>query len=210
MTLQNAGTLDWTGGSIALGSGDAAAATQAGVLNNVAGGVFDIETDGTIGSPGSGAVFNAGTIDKLGGLGTTVVNAGLDNTGTVIVSSGTLAFEQSVGGSGAVDIEGNARIDFATVVGSSTSIAFIGGGGTLAIDSLGTTFGAGVSGFALGDAIDLTAVQSGSGTGFSFNNGTLTVSDGTHVASVDLAGSYSNASFVLGTDQNGDTLVLHT
>ncbi|MGA3400724.1 MAG: hypothetical protein ABSC95_16005, partial [Acetobacteraceae bacterium] len=189
-------------------SGDAAAATQAGVLNNVA--VFDIETDGTLSSPGAGTVFNSGTIDKLGGLGTAAVNAGMDNTGTVIVSSGTLALEQSVGGSGAFDIEGSARVDFASVVGNTTSIAFIGGGGTLAVDSLGTTFGAEVSGFVLGDAIDLTAVQSGAGTGFNFNNGTLMVSDGTHSASVDLVGSFSNASFVLGTDQNGGTLVLHT
>ncbi|HTB42714.1 MAG TPA: hypothetical protein VK741_03735, partial [Acetobacteraceae bacterium] len=210
LTLQNAGTLDWTGGSIALGSGDATAATQAGELNNVAGAVFDIETDGTINAPGAGTVFNGGTIEKFAGLGTTAVNAGVDNTGTIITSSGTLSLQQSVGGSGAFDLEGSARLDFATVVGNSASIAFIGGGGTLAIDSLGTTFGAGVSGFALGDAIDLTAVQSGSGTDFNFNNGTLMVSDGTHSASVDLVGSYSNAGFELASDQHGGTLVLHT
>ena len=47
-TVQNAGTLDWTGGSIALASGDASLSTHHGYLNNVAGGVFQIETDGTI------------------------------------------------------------------------------------------------------------------------------------------------------------------
>ena len=151
-----------------------------------------------------------GALQPDGGLGVTDVNAAVDNTGTVIASAGTLSFGQSVGGAGGFDIEGGARIDFATVVGSSTSIAFIGGGGTLAIDSLGTIFGGEVSGFVLGDALDLTSVQSGIDTGHNFNDGTLMVSDGTHAVSVNLLGSYNNNSFMLESDLHGGTLVLHT
>ncbi len=205
LTLQNAGTLDWTVGSIALGSGDAAAATQAGVLNNVSSGVFDIEADGTIASPGAGQVFNAGVIDKLAGLGTTVVSAGVDNTGTVIVSAGTLAMEQSVGGAGAFVLDGVATLDLAGGAGSGGTMQFLHPGGTLETAALGT-FASTISGFAPGDGIDAAGVGFVPGTTtVGFSGGTLTVTDGAQKAAFSLTGSYEASGFQIGSDGHGGT-----
>ena len=87
LTLQNSGTLDWTSGSITLGSGTAAAS---GVLHNAGGAVLDIETAGTISSPDGGSVFNAGTILSGKASGSTVIGTAMSNSGTVVVSAGTL------------------------------------------------------------------------------------------------------------------------
>jgi len=207
LTLQNSGTLDWTGGSIALGSGDAAAATQAGVLNNVAGGVFEIETNGTIGSPGSGEVFNAGTI-LAEGFGTMAVAAGMSNTGTVIVSSGTLSFEQLVGGAGAFVLDGTATLDLVDGAASGGSMQFLYPGGTLETQALGS-FASTISGFASGDVIDAASVGFVTGTTtVGFSGGTLTVSEGASSVAFSLSGSYAADGFhSIGSDGHGGTEV---
>jgi hypothetical protein len=207
LTLQNSGTLVWSGGSIALGSGDAAAATQAGVLNNVA--VFDIETDGTLSSPGAGTVFNSGTI-LADGFGTTVVNAGMDNTGTVVVSSGTLAFGQAVGGSGAFVLDGAATLDLVDGAGAGSTMQFLYPGGTLETQALGS-FASTISGYASGDAIDAAAVGYVKGTTtVGFSGGTLTVTDGAQSAAFSLSGSYDVAGFQIGSDGHGGTGITYT
>ena len=210
--LENDGTLSWTGGTITLGGGDAATSNHTATLINTAGAVLDIDGNGTINSAGfagAGTISNAGTI-LADGLGTTTVYANLFNDGVVDVTAGRLSLELGVGGTGTFLLDGAATtLAFVSGAGRSDTMQFLHSGGTLEVDSLGTSFGAQVSGFAAGDALDLTAIHSGTGTGFNFSSGTLTVSDGTHVASLDLAGSYSNASFVLGTDESGGTLVFH-
>jgi hypothetical protein len=209
--LQNADALTWSSGSIALGSGDVGAASQAGYLNNVAGATFAIECDGSIASPGSGAVFNAGTIVKLGGSGTTSVQALLDNTGTVAVDSGTLSFAQAAIGAGTFDIGGSAVLDFASVVDSNATIAFIGGGGTLAIDSGG--FGATVADFVSGDQIDLTAVEFALTPTLTFTqgvgSGTLMVSDGTHSVSFGMTGTFVQSSFQMLSEGHEGTSITY-
>jgi hypothetical protein len=209
LTLQNAGTLDWTGGSIALGSGDAAAATQAGVLNNVTGGVFEIETNGTISSPGSGVVFNAGTV-LAQGFGMTRVDAGVDNTGSVIVSSGTLTFEQLVAGSGAFALDGTATLDLVDGAASGSTMQFLYPGGTLETQVLGT-FASTISGFASGDVIDAASVAFITGTTtVGFNAGTLTVSEGASSAVFTLSGSYAADGFQIESDLHGGTGITYT
>jgi uncharacterized repeat protein (TIGR03803 family) len=207
LTLQNSGVLDWTGGSIALGSGDSAAAVQAGVLNNVAGAVFDIETNGTISAPGTATMFNAGTI-LADGLGLSMVNAGVDNTGTVIVSAGTLAFGQAVGGAGAFMLDGTATLDLVAGAGAGSTMQFVYPGGTLETQALGS-FASVISGFAAGDVIDAAGVGFVTGTtAVGFVGGTLTVSDGAAQAGFTLAGTYDAGSFhVIGSDGHGGTEV---
>ncbi len=101
-SLENDGTLTWTGGSITLGGGDGATTNHTATLINTAGAVLEIDTDGTINSagfPGTATISNSGTIVS-GGLGTTAVYANLFNYGVVDVTEGTLALEQGVGGTG--------------------------------------------------------------------------------------------------------------
>jgi large repetitive protein len=207
LTLQNSGALDWTGGSIALGSGDASAATQAGVLNNVKSGVFDIETNGTISGPESGEVFNEGTI-LADGFGITEVDPVVDNTGTVIVSSGTLTLEQTVGGAGAFVLHGAATLDLVDGAGSGSTMQFLYPGGTLETQALGS-FAPTISGFAAGDVIDAAEVMYAQGTStVGFNAGTLTVTDGAQSATFSLSGSYAANSFqIIGSDGHGGTEV---
>ena len=208
-TLENDGTLLWNGGSIVLGGGDAAAAAQTGTLTNAAGALFEIATDGTIALPGAGSVANAGALIRSAGTGAAVIAAELANSGTVTVQSGTLTLGQAVTGSGTFLIEG-ARLDFAGIVGGGATIRFLGGGGTLAVDTAGA-FGAPVAGFAAGDALDLTSVGFTAGLNFGFaagsGGGTLTVSDGTHSASVSMLGSYAPGGFILGSDGHGGVMV---
>jgi hypothetical protein len=204
LTLQNSGTLVWSGGSIALGSGSVGG-TQAGVLNNVSGAVLEIETNGTISAQGSGTVFNAGTLAKVGGLGVAVVNAGVSNSGTIAVSSGTLSFGQAVGGAGVFVLNGAATLDLVGGAGSGSTMQFLHPGGTLETQALGS-FASTISGFAAGDVIDAASVGFNAGTTtVGFNNGTLTVANGANAAAFTLSGSYSAGGFQIGSDGHGGT-----
>ena len=201
LTLQNSGTLDWTGGSITLGSGTAAAS---GVLHNAGGAVLDIETAGTISSPDGGSVFNAGTV-LVDGFGPTVIGTAMSNSGTVVVSAGTLTFAEPVSGSGAFVLDGTATLDLVGGAGSGSTMQFVYPGGTLETQALGG-FGSVISGFASGDVIDAAGVGFVTGTtGVGFNAGTLTVTEGAASASFVLAGSYAAGAFQIGTDAHGGT-----
>ncbi len=94
-TIENSGTVVWTGSAQLLG-GDGAR------ILNLAGGLFDLQSDSTLGYSGSGsqATFaNAGTFRKSAGTGTsTVSGTPFTNTGTVSVQTGTLAFATPVTG----------------------------------------------------------------------------------------------------------------
>ena len=99
--LHNAGTVNWDGlGALVIGIG--------GVINNLAGGVFDVRGDGQMYRHADGEpqpVFNnAGVFRKSGGGGTAYVGGGLPFTntdaGTVEVGSGTLLFVSEFNNSG--------------------------------------------------------------------------------------------------------------
>jgi len=212
-TLENDGTLVWNAGSIGLGGGDATAVTHAGWLVNAAGGVLRIAGAGTVAATGSGGVTNAGTLLKSGSAGNALVATTLSNSGTVLVQSGTLTLADAVTGAGVFEIDGAARLDFASVVGSGESIRFVGGGGTLAVEQAGA-FAAPVSGFTAGDALDLTALGFAAGPSLAFatkeGGGTLTVNDGTHGVTIGMLGSFAPAGFHLTADGHGGVLVGYT
>ena len=80
-TVNNGGTVTWTGSGY-LNSGAGA------VFNNPAGRLFDVQNDSQI--YGQVTINNAGTFRKSAGPGTTYIGVALNNTGTVEVESGTL------------------------------------------------------------------------------------------------------------------------
>jgi hypothetical protein len=209
-SLENDGTLTWTGGSIALGGGDGATTNHTATLINTAGAVLEIDTDGTINSagfPGTATVSNSGTIVS-DSLGTTAVYANLFNYGVVEVSEGTLALEQGVGGTGTFLLVGPATLDFVNGAGSSNSMQFLLPGGTLESGSVGQ-FGPTISGFAAGDVLDAGAIAFVTGTTtVGFNAATLTVSEGAQSAAFVLSGSHAAGGFhVIGSDGHGGTEV---
>ena len=94
---------------------------------------------------------------------------------------------------------------------SAQSVTFAGSTGTLILDdALGFT--GQVSGLSGSDAIDLADVSYGSNTQATFlgndNGGTLTVTDGTQTANIDLVGNYLSSYWTLSSDGNGGTTVV--
>ena len=96
-------------------------------------------------------------------------------------------------------IAGSSEFGFATSVG-----------GTLQLDD-SQHFGGTISGFGVPGGIDLRDIAFGSGTTLGYagdaSSGTLTVSDGTHTATLNLLGQYAAGNFTLHSDGNGGTLV---
>jgi hypothetical protein len=111
-------SLVWTGGSIALGAGDSSPGAHAGTMVNASGALIDFEGDGSAngaGFSGSASIGNAGTIVKSGGLGGTTIYAAVSNTGTAEATSETLTVEQGVSGAATFLLDGDARLDFASL-----------------------------------------------------------------------------------------------
>ena len=92
------------------------------------------------------------------------------------------------------------------------TISFAGATGTLIIDQA-SKFGGTISGqLAIGDVIDLADISGGADATIAYSgansSGTLTVSDGTHTASIALTGNYSLANFTASSDGHGGTIVV--
>ncbi|MBX9606134.1 MAG: choice-of-anchor D domain-containing protein, partial [Gammaproteobacteria bacterium] len=100
--LENRGTLTWTAGTINLNN---LSTGGAGRIDNAAGALFDLQGNNSISVtsfgdrnllPDMGVVNNAGTFRKSAGSGASSIQTGLNNTGAVEVSSGTLDFSDVV------------------------------------------------------------------------------------------------------------------
>ena len=92
-TLANQGTLTWSSGSIGLSS--SAEIDNSGTLNANAqyAGAPNWSYGGILDQDGSSAwVHNSGTFKKASGSGTTTVQSAFDNQGSVLASTGQLAF----------------------------------------------------------------------------------------------------------------------
>jgi hypothetical protein len=154
-TLNNAGTVVWTGsGSLELNDG--------AVWNNNSGGLFNAQNNATISaSSGTGSFVNAGTFRKSSSTGTTSFGAAVTFTssGTVDVQSGTLNLLAGTS-SGSMSLSTGTTLDFSggfTLTSSSSvtgtgSIVFSGGttyiGGSMTASSVTVSSGATISGSA--------------------------------------------------------------
>ena len=99
-------------------------------------------------------------------------------------------------------------------------VSFLSGGsGGLQLDGTGSAYSGKISGFGgsghsnHNQSIDFTAI-SAAGASFTYTSGntsntsgTLSVTDGTHSATVVLVGSYSSGNFVSGSDSSGHLLI---
>jgi len=152
----------YDGGQISLSS--------TSIIENLAGGVFNLTADDGAMSGGSSNTFdNAGTLAKTGGNGTSTVAAVLDNTGTIKASSGILDFTDggTLGGT------------FAT---SNAAVIELGSG-TFGAVSSGATLGGSilVSGAAILPTIGITITLSGTDI-FGGSNGEATLAGAGTVA----------------------------
>ena len=152
--------------------------------------------------------------DSAGGLaigatvlqgGLQVISAGGTAVGTII-SFGGREIISAAGTANATTIRGGtAEIADGGSVGSS--IAFAGGGGTLQIDGTATP-SATISGFVLGDVIDLADLAFSGGTAATLTSGgVLVVTEGatTRMVQLDPAHNYASQSFALSADAGSGT-----
>jgi len=160
---------------------------------------------------GANTITNAGTLESTG-LGGLLVESNILNYGLLWANNGNLTVAGDVSGSGHALISGNATIELGAA--SSEAVIFdTVGNGTLALDH-SSAFAGQVSGFNAGDTLDFNDVLTTTDTALAFvakqdgTGGTLTLTDGTHTASVDLVGQYDAAGFQFAADSSG-TLVTY-
>jgi hypothetical protein len=187
-------------------------------VTNQSGGIIEAKDHGTVifkdvAGDTNGGLFNDGTIASIG-WGSTVdfyhtdINGGtLDaDGGKIFVSSDSQLF-----GPISVLISDYGIVDFANVVtpADQVSVTFSGTGGTLEIDPNSNHYPiATVSGFGVGDTIDLTDLQFSAHETLHFHDGILTITDCGISESFALIGCYSQSDFVLLSDPWGGTEVV--
>jgi hypothetical protein len=137
--------------------------------------------------------FEAGVVNKSGGQL-------IDDGGTMNIDGAATGGTALIESSGTVHFNGSASID------TTTSVKFQGGG-QFALGHSGNYTGS-VSGFGIGDSIDVTDIGFVSGKD-SYNPGTdiLTISSGTHTTKIQLVGVYTANDFTFGSDGHGGTLI---
>ena len=129
-----------------------------------------------------------------------------------LVASGGLEYVTSGGVASAATISGG-TLEVASGGAIAGAVTFASsGGGILQLDDA-QSFGGFVAGFGQPDFIDLRDIAFMLSTTLVFaeapgnTSGTLTVSDGTHVADITLLGQYVTAQFTKASDGHGGTLV---
>jgi hypothetical protein len=155
---------------------------------------------------GTSAITNSGTLEATSN-GELFVASNVTNTGHLIANNGTEIFAGAVSGTGTATVEGGGSIEFGST--TTSNIMFASGAGTVTFDAASTLTGKlSITGFTLGDTIDLADINFvGSGPTLTFSKGILTVSDGTHVAKLQMIGNYTLASFHAALDGSGGTLI---
>src|ERR1019366_2624640 len=131
--LTNAGTVNWTGtvGIYVYNNG----ANFSGLIQNLAGGVWNIQSDQTMNPGYSNPYFNnAGTVIKSVTTGTTTFSIPFYNTGTVTNLSGTLNFAGGGTIAGTFYAAAGKTIDFSSGNFSGVAGAVISGPGTIQLN----------------------------------------------------------------------------
>ncbi len=201
-----AGAIHLSGAGSIFGAGtiDANIVTDNGATIDASGGTLFLDTDYTINNAGLLQATSSGTLQLNGAVN----NSGSisANAGSVLVGGGA-----TVTGTASVTITGSGFADFVGALGSPLLLnaAFSGASaGTLELDH-SRQYGGTVSGFATGDAIDLTDLHYANPETVTWTqngaSGTLTISNGTTTDSLNLAGIYSQGNFALTSDAGGGT-----
>jgi hypothetical protein len=180
-------------------------------LSNAAGATIEANaTNALIINLGTNTLSNAGLIENISTGGLTITGA-VANSGALTVTKGTLSVGGAVSGAGTVSISGGGTADFASSF--TENVAFASTGGVLEL-AQSQAYGGQITGFAKTNVtkLDLLDIAFASGTttaSFSGTtaSGTLTVTDGTHTAHINLNGDYIGSVFTAATDGHGGTLV---
>ncbi|HEV2336363.1 MAG TPA: pentapeptide repeat-containing protein, partial [Stellaceae bacterium] len=177
------------------------------------GGVIDATgVDPLILDTGRNSISNSGLIEATG-PGGLVIGSAIVNSGALRADAGTLSVDGAATGSGVATIAATATLEFAGASAENTDFAD-GAAGILKLDHSAAFTGA-ISGFAGGDAIDLTDLAFESQTALSYTGngaggGTLRVDNGTQAIDLALLGQYAAAGFQAHRDPGGGTLITYS
>ena len=172
-----------------------------GVIAGTTGGVLTIDT-------GNHAVINDGLIASRGS-GEVVIKSAVANDGALEADAGTLTVMGAVSGGGSGVVAGG-TLAFAAAF--DEAVDFETAGGVLGL-AQSQSYNAAISGFsAVGattlDLSDIGFVAAGEASyAGTATSGVLTVTDGTHTASINLIGDYLGATFTAASDGHGGTSV---
>ena len=225
LTLQGGGHVELSDGNGNIIAGTTPDATLTNADNTISGagqlgdGQLALHNQGTIIASGSNAltidtgandVVNAGTLEATGSGGL-LIHSDVANSGLLWANGGNITTDGNVSGTGSARIDGAATFEMAGAFSGSVMLA-TDAAATLKIDHVADFHGT-VAGFDGNDALDLGDLAFGSSTtlGYAANSngtgGTLTVSDGTHTATIALLGQYAASSFAMSADGSGGTLI---
>jgi large repetitive protein len=175
-----------------ISSGNATFHNEAGAIWNFVGsstfaGTSQLANDGAIETTGLSSISTSGALS-------------IANTGVVEVLSGSLDIAAAVTGLGSFTIDSGALLEFGASVAGGSIITFQGTAATLKLDDVAHFTGS-VTGFALGDTIDLVGI--GSANISVTNPGSLQIGYG--AGSIALGGNDNPADFTVGSDGQGGT-----
>ncbi len=196
------------------------------VLTNLAAGVIDANgaTNSLAIDTGANTITNYGLMEATGS-GDLKIDSALANFGVLEANGGTLEIDAPVSGSDPEQNDGHDPILIAagnlfTGVGFNQDVTFTGTTGVFgmldsqAYDSSEFNFNGTVRGFSTtgGTTFDLRDIGFVSANEAVFvggsSGGTLTVSDGTHTAHIELAGAdYTGSTFVASSDGAGGVII---
>jgi hypothetical protein len=179
-------------------------------LDTAAHGEILLEADVSI-TPAAGAtgtaIINDFVLEKRAGSGVSAVRAPLTNDGFVIASSGTLDVTGAITGDGSMMIQNGATLELGGAAPVTQVVTFRTTASVLELNDA-EAFSATVRGFGAGSVIDLRGGGFSSATiaySGSTKEGTLTLTNGAHIARIALIGQYAAANFAASSDGHGGT-----
>jgi hypothetical protein len=182
-------------------------------IYNAAPATWDIVNDVgiTLGASPNSSILSLGLFEKTAGAGVSVIAPTFANSGHVMVSSGTLDFQNVVSGAGADTIAGAATLEFDSAVLNGQTISFVGSGGVLDL-GLPTSFGGAIQGFdTVGSNDALALLGSWSIVGYAQNGssqGVLTLYNGAQATALTFDGNYTQAQFAATTGSGHTTITI--
>ncbi|MFC3321575.1 Ig-like domain-containing protein [Mesorhizobium cantuariense] len=225
VTLQGGGQILLSDSAANVISGTGPDVTLVNVDNTISGagqlggGMLSLDNRGTIIATGSNAlvidtggsvVSNSGTLEATGSGGLTITG-GLANSGMLLANGGDIVIHGQVTGDGDAIIGNMSQLEFHAA--SSADVIFgADAAGTLRLDD-SFDFSGSIAGMTNDDKIDLGDIWFSTGTSAVYqanqdgSAGTLTVSDGTHDATLHILGTYDAGSFTVADDGTGRTVV---
>jgi hypothetical protein len=165
----------------------------------------------TFTDPGAVAIGAGQTLSVAGELSVGGAAATIANAGVIAVSgAGTLTLDGAVSGAGAAIIAGGTLSAISTF---SQNVTFSGTSGELQL-AKSQGYRGSITGFSKtgGESLDLSDIAFVGSAEATFSGttkgGTLTVTDGTHTARINLKGNYTKSTFVTSSDGLGGTIVV--